>query len=152
VSYLRNDPAKARSTFQVKKSTGFYPRVHIDTTRCSAVGQAGGILLTDTIRTAGLDVALSAALAGWRKPTGVHDPAKMILDLAVSLALGGDCLADVAVFRGEPDVFGRVASDPTISRTVAALPDRLSGGTGCGRYRPSHGPGEGVAAGRGCGA
>ena len=105
----------------MKKSTGFYPRVHVDTTRCSAVGQAGGILLTDTVRTAGLDVALSAALAGWRKPTGIHDPAKMILDLAVSLALGGDCLADVAVLRGEPEVFGRVASDPTISRTVAGL-------------------------------
>ena len=27
----------------------------------------------------------------------MHDPAKVLLDLAVTLALGGDCLADIAV-------------------------------------------------------
>ena len=51
----------------------------------------------------------------------VHDPAKVILDLAVSLALGGTCLADIAVLRGAPGVFGPVASDPTVSRTIDAL-------------------------------
>jgi hypothetical protein len=68
-----------------------------------------------------LDRVLSAALASWRKPAAVHDPAKMLCDLAISLALGGDCLADVAVVRAEPGVYGRVASDPTVSRTVDAL-------------------------------
>jgi hypothetical protein len=33
----------------------------------------------------------------------------------VALALGGDCLADVAVLQAEPAVFGLVASDPTVS-------------------------------------
>jgi len=51
----------------------------------------------------------------------VHDPAKVVLDLAVTLALGGDCLADVAVLRAEPGVYGSVASDPTVSRTITAL-------------------------------
>ena len=51
----------------------------------------------------------------------MHDPAKVVLDLAVTLALGGDCLADVAVLRGEPGLYGLVASDPTVSRTIAAL-------------------------------
>jgi hypothetical protein len=51
----------------------------------------------------------------------VHDPAKVVLDLAVALALGGDCLADVALLRAEPGVYGLVASDPTVSRTIAAL-------------------------------
>jgi DDE family transposase len=105
----------------VKKITGLYPRVQVDTSRCAAVGQAGGVLLTETIRTSGVDVGLSRALARWRKPTAVHDPAKIVLDLAVSLALGGDCLADVAMLRAEPGLFGLVASDPTVSRTVAAL-------------------------------
>jgi len=93
----------------------------VDTAKVSAVGQAGGVLLTQTIRAAGLDVALSDALGRWRRPTAVHDPGKVISDLAVSLALGGDCLADVAVLRAEPAVFGLVASDPTVSRTIAAL-------------------------------
>lgn len=52
----------------------------------------------------------------------MHDPAKVVLDLAVGLALGGDCLADVALLRAEPRVFGRVASDPTVSRTIDRLP------------------------------
>jgi len=33
-------------------------------------------------------------LAPWRKPLAVGDPAKILLDVAVGLALGGDCLAD----------------------------------------------------------
>ncbi len=110
-----------RSTFQVQQTTGFYPRVQVDTSGCAAVGQAGGVLLTETVRAAGLDRALSAALAPWRRPTAVHDPGKVVLDLALSLALGGDCLADVGVLRAEPGVYGLVASDPTVSRTVAAF-------------------------------
>jgi hypothetical protein len=50
-----------------------------------------------------------------------HDPGKVVLDLAVALAVGGDCLADVAVLRAKPGVFGLVASDPTVSRLIAAL-------------------------------
>ena len=44
-----------------------------------------------------------------------------MLDLALTLALGGDCLADIALLRAEPGVYGRVASDPTVSRTIDAL-------------------------------
>ena len=79
------------------------------------------MLLTETVRTSGLDSAMRAALGPWRKPFAVHDPAKVVLDLALTLATGGDCLADVAALRAEPGVFGPVASDPTVSRTVDAL-------------------------------
>lgn len=57
----------------------------------------------------------------WRRgvsPLTVHDPAKVLLDVAVSLALDGDCLADVGLLRAEPSVFGRVASDLTVSRLI----------------------------------
>lgn len=50
-----------------------------------------------------------------------HDPGKVLLDVAAAVALGGDCLADVAVVQPPPEVFGPVASDPTVSRLVAAL-------------------------------
>ena len=105
----------------MKKRSRFYPRVQVDTADVPAVGQAGGVLLTDTIAAAGLDAALSSALAPWRKPLAVHDPGKVVLDLALTLALGGDCLADIALLRAESGVYGRVASDPTVSRTVDAL-------------------------------
>jgi hypothetical protein len=51
----------------------------------------------------------------------MDDPAKVLLDLAVALGLGGDCLADIAVLHAEPAVYGLVASDPTVSRTIDAL-------------------------------
>ena len=105
----------------MKQNTGLYPRLQVDTSPSPAIGQAGGVLLTDTIRASGLDVALARAVQPWRKPTAVHHPAKIMLDLAVSLAVGGDCLADVAVLRSEPGVFGRVASDATVSRLVDTL-------------------------------
>jgi hypothetical protein len=110
-----------RSTFQVKQTTGFYLRLKVDTASSAAVGQAGGVLLTGTICATGLGHALSVGLRPWHKPPAVHDPAKVVTDLAIALALGGDCLADIAVLRGEPGAFGRVASDPTVSRTIDAL-------------------------------
>jgi hypothetical protein len=85
------------------------------------VSQAGGVLLVETIRAAGLDEGLSEALAPWRRFGAVHDPAKILLDLAVAVAVGGDCLADVAAVRAEPAVFGLVGSDATISRAIARL-------------------------------
>ena len=100
------------------KRIGLYPRVHADTIGAGVVSQAGGVALVETARVAGLDRALSVALSRWRKPMAIHDPGKVVIDLAISLALGGDCLADVALLRAEPAVFGRVASDPTVSRTV----------------------------------
>ena len=105
----------------MSKTTGFYPQLKVDTTASGAVGQAGGILLTETIAVSGVGRELSAALAPWRKPFAIHDPAKVITDLAMTLALGGDHLSDIAVLRAEPGVYGRVASDATVSRTIDAL-------------------------------
>jgi hypothetical protein len=51
----------------------------------------------------------------------VHSPGKAVTDLAVALALGGDCLADVAMLRSQPELFGPVASDPVVSRLIARL-------------------------------
>ena len=105
----------------MSKRSGFYPCPVVDTAGSMVVSQAGGVLLTETARTVGLDRALSGALAPWRAPTAVHDPGKVLLDLAMTLAVGGDCLADIAVQRAEPGLYGLVASDPTVSRTVDRL-------------------------------
>jgi hypothetical protein len=70
------------------KGSGLYPRVGVDTFGTGVVSQAGGVALVETVRVAGLDRLLSAALAWWRRPMAVHDPAKVIIDLAVALAFG----------------------------------------------------------------
>jgi hypothetical protein len=85
------------------------------------VSQAGSVLLWETMRVTGLARALSGNLARWRAPRAVHDPGKVVADLAAAVALGGDCLADIAVLREQPELAGPVASDPVVSRLVAAL-------------------------------
>jgi hypothetical protein len=85
------------------------------------VSQAGVLLLAEAARVTGLGKGLAEGLARWRAPRAVHDPGKILADLAMTLGLGGDCLADVAVLRAQPQLCGPVASDPVISRLVSAL-------------------------------
>jgi hypothetical protein len=87
----------------------------------SLLSSAGGGLLLETARLVGLPGLLSRALSPWRPGRAQHDPGKVLLDLAVAVALGGDCLSDLAVVRSQPDLFGTVASDPTVSRLLATL-------------------------------
>jgi hypothetical protein len=85
------------------------------------VSQAGALLLAEAVRVTGLGRGLPAGLARWRAPRAVHDPGKILTDLVMALALGGDCLADIAVLRAQPGLFGPVASDPVVSRLISAL-------------------------------
>jgi hypothetical protein len=85
------------------------------------VSQAGTLLLVRTAEKIGLVKGLSEALAPWRKPLATHDPGKIVLDLAIAVAAGADCAADVSVLRTQPGMFGPVASDPTVSRLVSTL-------------------------------
>ena len=102
-------------------TTGSYPLLKVDPAGVGVVSQAGATLLVETVRKVGLERALSTALARWRRPTAIHDPGKIVCDLAIALALGGDCLADIATVRAESGVFGLVASDPTVSRLIDTL-------------------------------
>jgi hypothetical protein len=85
------------------------------------VSQAGGLLLAQTLQVTGLDQALSHGMERWRAPRAVHDPGKIIADLAAAVALGGDCLADIAAVRAQPDLYGPIASDPVVSRLITTL-------------------------------
>ncbi len=101
------------------RATGLYPRLHLNTSASLAVGQAGGVVLTQTITTTGLGTALWQALSPWGKPLAIHDPAKIILDLAVAVSLGRECLADVALLGAEPG-----ESPPTRRSRARLMPSR----------------------------
>jgi hypothetical protein len=103
------------------KNTGRCPRLLVSADGAGIVSHAGGVLVTRTAGVTGLDAGLSAGLARWRASRAVHDPGKIITDLAVTLALGGDCLADIAMLRAEAALFGPVASDPVVSRLITRL-------------------------------
>lgn len=108
-------------TPQVENLVGSYPYVSVEGGGRGVVSQAGGVPLVETVRKTGLYQAISAALTPWRKQRAVRDPGKILLDVALAVAVGGDCLADVGMLRAERDVFGPLASDPTVSRLVDTL-------------------------------
>jgi len=84
-------------------------------------GHAGALLIGELADRVGLTAGLSAAMAHTRRRRSAHDPGVVLTHLAVSLADGGDCLADVAVLRNQPDLFGAVASDPTVFRVLDSV-------------------------------
>jgi Transposase DDE domain group 1 len=103
------------------KNTASRPKITVSADGQGLVSQAGMLLLAEAARVTGLGQGLSGGLVRWRAPRAVHDPGKILADLVMTLALGGDCLADVAVLRAQPELAGPVASAPVISRLVAAL-------------------------------
>ena len=105
----------------MRKSTGLYPSLRVAGSGQRVVSMGGSVLLVTTATTVGLDKAMSVALEPWRSPLAVHDPGKVLLDLAIAVAIGGDCLADIGQVRSMPAVFGPVASDPTVSRLIDRL-------------------------------
>jgi hypothetical protein len=54
---------------------------------------------------------------------GRHDPGRVVRDLAVMLADGGDCLADLRAMRDQQMLFGPVASYATAFRVVTIASD-----------------------------
>src|SRR4051812_694047 len=52
-----------------------------------------------------------------------HDPGRVIRDLAVMLADGGDALCDLRGLRDQPVLFGSVVSDSTAWRVIDAIAD-----------------------------
>jgi hypothetical protein len=103
------------------QNTARRPKITVSADGKGLVSQVGALLLAEAARVTGLGDALTAGLARWRAPRAVHDPGKILTDLVTTLALGGDCLADIAVLRSQPELAGPVASDPVVSRLVTAL-------------------------------
>src|SRR5919198_2092084 len=90
------------------------------------VSHAGAALLAEVADRVGLTRELSRALAGVRERRGRHAPGRVIRDLAVMLADGGDCLSDLRAVRDQQPLFGAVASDSTAFRLI----DRIAGDPG----------------------
>jgi hypothetical protein len=102
-------------------NTARRPKITVSADGQGLVSQAGALLLAEAARVTGLGEALTVGLGRWRAPRAVHDPGKIIAGLVMTLALGGDCLADIAVLRSQPELAGPVASDPVVSRLITAL-------------------------------
>jgi hypothetical protein len=100
------------------QATRTRPGFEVTADGTGVVGHAGAALLAELADRLGLTAAL-----GWRTGQGQtrrhrHQAGRVLRDLAVLLADGGDCLSDLAVLRHQPELFGPVASTATAWRVV----------------------------------
>jgi Transposase DDE domain group 1 len=82
------------------------------------VSHAGSMLLAQVADKLGLTQALSLRLAGIKQRRRGHDSGRVIRDLAVMLADGGECVSDLGAVRDQDALFGSVASDSTAFRVI----------------------------------
>ena len=94
--------------------------VTVDVTADGAglVSHAGSALLGQVADKVGLTRALSTRLGVIKQRRRGHDPGRVIGDLAVMLADGGECVSDLGAVREQSALFGEVASDSTAFRTI----------------------------------
>jgi hypothetical protein len=85
------------------------------------LSHAGSALLAQVADKTGLTKALSSALVPMRERRSGHDPGRVVRDLAVMLADGGECVSDLGGLRDQPALFGEVASDSTAYRVIEAI-------------------------------
>jgi hypothetical protein len=112
----------AKGTRRVKR-TSSRPKVVVSVDGRGVVGHAGTRLLTDLADATGLSEAVSDALVPVRQRASGHDPGRIALDVAVMLADGGAAISDLAVLRGQDELFGPVASTATVWRLLNCLDD-----------------------------
>jgi Transposase DDE domain group 1 len=105
------------------------------------VSHAGSALLAAAAEKTGLTRALSGRLWPLRQRGGGHDPGRVIRDLVVVLADGGDCLSDLAVISDQAALFETVASRSTAFRVIDMIA-RDPGGLD--RLRAAHAAARGV--------
>jgi DDE family transposase len=98
------------------------------------VSHAGSALIAGVADKLGLTSGLSSRLAGLKQRRRGHDPGRVLRDLAVMLADGGECVSDIGVVRDQAALFGPVASDSTAFRVV----DRIAAEELLGELRAAH--------------
>jgi hypothetical protein len=92
--------------------------VEVTADGAGVVSHAGTALLGQVADKLGLTQALSVRLAAIKQRRRGHDPGRVIRDLAVMLADGGECVSDLGAVREQEVLFGSVASDSTAFRVV----------------------------------
>jgi hypothetical protein len=112
------------------KRDGLVDKLVVRADGTGQVSHAGSALVAGVADRVGLTGALSAAMAPTRQRRSAHDPGVVLRDLAVMLADGGECLADLGAQRDQLDLFGNVASDSTAFRVIDSVDEQ-----GLGRLR-----------------
>jgi hypothetical protein len=73
----------------------------------------------------GLTSAYSVAVPATGERAPGQDRGRLLAQVAVMLAGGGECVADMAALRDQPELFGEVASSSTIWRALDQVDDKI---------------------------
>ena len=92
--------------------------VEVTSDGAGLVSHAGSALLAQVADKVGLTQALALRLAAIKQRRRGHDPGRVIRDLVVMVADGGECVSDLGAVREQDVLFGGVASDSTAFRIV----------------------------------
>jgi hypothetical protein len=85
------------------------------------VSHAGAALIAETADCVGLTSALDRALGELFERAPTHAPGRVLRDLAVMLADGGEALCDLGAVRDQAPLFGAVASNATAYRLIERI-------------------------------
>ena len=108
-------------------ATTCLPRVEVSAKGPDLTSRAGTVLLSGLADRLGLTESLTAALHVHSRKVR-HEPGRVVRDLAVLLADGGDCLSDLGALRDQQVLFGAVASDATAYRCLERLDEEMLAG------------------------
>jgi hypothetical protein len=102
-------------------ATSTVERVRVTGGDASTAQLVGAHMLGELADRVGLSSGYSTAVpwSGERAP--IHDRGRVLAQVAVMLAAGGRCVADMAALRDQPALFGTVASDATVWRCFNAI-------------------------------
>jgi hypothetical protein len=85
------------------------------------VSHVGARLLSDVAEVTGLVHAFEEVVGGRRRRRSAHTPGRVLADVAVMIADGGEAIADLAALRNQPGLFGQVASPATCWRVLDSV-------------------------------
>jgi hypothetical protein len=111
--------AKKEGSLKVKRSRSVR-RLAVTADGKNLISHAGMALLAELADRTGLTDQMSLAMSGCGISWHTHDPGVVLTHLAVAIADGADCLADVAMVREQSELFGPVASIATAWRAIEA--------------------------------
>jgi hypothetical protein len=97
--------------------------VEVSADGAGVVSHVGARLLADLADRTTLTARLVEVFAARTAPQTAHDPCRVLVDVAVMLADGGECISDIATLADQGDLFGPVASDSTCWRVLDSIGD-----------------------------
>jgi hypothetical protein len=114
------NPAQEDVILQVKDHTPV-GSFGVEADASGLVSRSGMVWASELAGRLGVTGSLSGALGHLHRRRPMHDPGRVLVDLAVMLIDGGECVADLGALADQRDLFGRVASHSTASRVLHAI-------------------------------